>query len=186
MSWACRKPLSHATKSYRVNRPLKNLRADLHGTIFVACDNCLRQAHDIVHDCCVRQEKCRSILKHVLKRYNNRKSCLRPVVSLSHATKSHRVNRPLLTHFTSRAVVVVVVVIREFGVSTSIYGQVSLSYLKYTSKILEEVYPVKLNLISIRKTTGDLHFERFSVKRGATSAVNSRGKYSFYAWYLVV
>ena len=22
MSWACRKPLSHATKSYRVNRPL--------------------------------------------------------------------------------------------------------------------------------------------------------------------
>ena len=64
-----------------------------HNFFFVACDNCLRQAHDIVHDCCVRQEKCRSILKHVLKRYDNRKSCLRPVVSLSHATKSHRVNR---------------------------------------------------------------------------------------------
>ena len=74
------------------------VRADLHGTIFVACDNCLRQAHDIVHDCCVRQEKCRSILKHVLKRYDNPKSCLRPVVSLSHATKSHRVNRPLGGH----------------------------------------------------------------------------------------
>ena len=34
MSWACRKPLSHATKSYRVNRPL-------------------RQAHDMIYDCCV-------------------------------------------------------------------------------------------------------------------------------------
>ena len=41
----------------------------------------------MVYDCRVRQEKCRSILKHVLKRYDNRKSCLRPVVSLSHATK---------------------------------------------------------------------------------------------------
>ena len=43
----------------------------------------------------VRQKKCRSILKHVLKRCDNRKSCRRPVVSLSHATKSYRVNRPL-------------------------------------------------------------------------------------------
>ena len=63
------------------------LRANLHGTIFVACDNGLRQANDMIYDCFVRQEKCRSILKHVLKRYDNRKSCLRPVVSLSHATK---------------------------------------------------------------------------------------------------
>ena len=61
---------------------------------FVACDNGLRQAHDMIYDCCVRQEKCRSILKHVSKRCDNRKSCRRPVVSLSHATKSYRVNRP--------------------------------------------------------------------------------------------
>ena len=43
----------------------------------------------MIYDCCVRQKKCRSILKHVLKRCdNNCKSCRRPVVSLSHATKS--------------------------------------------------------------------------------------------------
>ena len=54
-----------------------------------------RQAYDMTYDC-------RSVLKHVLKCYdifsdvnNNRKSCRRPVVSLSHATKSYRVNRPL-------------------------------------------------------------------------------------------
>ena len=41
----------------------------------------------MIYDCCVRQKKCPSILKHILKRYNNRKSCLRPVASLSHATK---------------------------------------------------------------------------------------------------
>ena len=66
---------------------LQSLRADLQGTIFVACDNGLRQAHDMIYDCCVRQKKCRSILKHVLKRCNNHKSCRRPVVRLSHATK---------------------------------------------------------------------------------------------------
>ena len=48
----------------------------------------------MIYDCCVRQKKCRSILKHVLKRCDNRKSCRRPVVSLSHATKLYRVNRP--------------------------------------------------------------------------------------------
>ena len=63
------------------------VRADLHGTIFVACDNGLRQALDMIYDCCVRQKKCRSILKHVLKRCDNRKSFRRPVVGLSHATK---------------------------------------------------------------------------------------------------
>ena len=63
------------------------LRADLHTTIFVACDNGLRQAHDMIYDRCVRQKKCRSILKHVLNCCENRKSCRRPVVSLSHATK---------------------------------------------------------------------------------------------------
>ena len=40
---------------------------------FVACDNGLRQAHDMIYDCCVRLQKCRSILKHVLKRCDNRK-----------------------------------------------------------------------------------------------------------------
>ena len=49
----------------------------------------------MIYNCCVRQKKCRSILKHVLKRCDNRKLCRRPVVSLSHATKSYRVNRPL-------------------------------------------------------------------------------------------
>ena len=44
-------------------------------------------AYDMIYDCCVRQKKCRSILKHVLKRCDNRKSCRKPVVSLSHATK---------------------------------------------------------------------------------------------------
>ena len=47
------------------NEMIVTLRADLHGTIFVACDNGLRQAHDMIY-CCVRQKKCRSILKHVL------------------------------------------------------------------------------------------------------------------------
>ena len=83
MSWACRKPLSHATKSYRVNRPLKcyDIFSDVHNNRkgrftrydFVACDNGLRQAHDMIYDCCVRLQKCRSILKHVLKRCDNRK-----------------------------------------------------------------------------------------------------------------
>ena len=59
------------------------LKADLHGTIFVACDNGLRQAHDMIYDCCVRQKECRS----VLKRCDNCKSCRRPVVRLSHKTK---------------------------------------------------------------------------------------------------
>ena len=49
----------------------------------------------MIYDCCVRQKKCRSILNHVLKRGDNRKSCRMPVVSLSHATKSYRVNWPL-------------------------------------------------------------------------------------------
>ena len=43
--------------------------------------------YDMIYDCCVRQKKCRSILKHVLKRCDNRKSCRRPVASLPHATK---------------------------------------------------------------------------------------------------
>ena len=80
---SCLRPvvsLSHATKI----APCKGrfTRYD-----FVACDNGLRQAHDMIYDCCVRQKKCRSILKHVLKRCDNRKSCRRSVVSLSHATK---------------------------------------------------------------------------------------------------
>ena len=50
-------------------------------------DNGLRQAQDMIYDFCVRQKKCRSISKHVLKRCDNRKSCRRPVVSLSHETK---------------------------------------------------------------------------------------------------
>ena len=58
----------------------------------------------MIYDCCVRQKKCRSILKHVLKRSDNRKSCRRPVVSLSHATKSYRVNRPLDIYSISDAI----------------------------------------------------------------------------------
>ena len=78
--------------------PFTDQREDFKGRFtrydFVACDNGLRQAHDMIYDCCVRQKKCRSILKHALKRCDNRKSCRKPVVSLSHATKSYRVNRP--------------------------------------------------------------------------------------------
>ena len=59
----------------------------------------------MIYDCCVRQKKCRSILKHVLKRCDNRKSCRWPVVSLSHATKAYRVRADLhdtiLSHATS-------------------------------------------------------------------------------------
>ena len=47
-----------------------------------------------LHNIILRQRKCRSILKHVLKRCDNRKSCHRPVVSFSPASKSHCVNRP--------------------------------------------------------------------------------------------
>ena len=65
----------------------ESVRADSHVTVFVACDNGLRQAHDMIHDCCVSQKKYRSILKHILKRCDNRKSCRKPVVSLLLATK---------------------------------------------------------------------------------------------------
>ena len=62
------------------------IRADLHGTIFVSCDKLTTGLrHDLRLVC--TSEKCRSILKHVLKRCGNRKSCRRPAVSLSHATK---------------------------------------------------------------------------------------------------
>ena len=73
-----------------VQESMSNLRADLHGTIFVACENGLQLARDMTYNCCVREKKCRSILKHGLKRCGNCKSCrtCRPVVmSLSHATK---------------------------------------------------------------------------------------------------
>ena len=56
------------------------LRADLYGTIFVACDK-LTTGLQLVCDCRVRQKKCRSILKNVLKRCDNRKSCRRPVLT---------------------------------------------------------------------------------------------------------
>ena len=79
------------------------LRADLHGTIFVACDNGLRQAHDMIYDCCVRQKECRSILKHVLKRCDNRKSCRRPVIACRMRQKSYRVNQPLRSFLPRRS-----------------------------------------------------------------------------------
>ena len=62
-------------------------RADLHGTIFCHMRQRLTTGprHDLRLLC--TSEKCRSILKHFLKRCDNRKSCRRPVVSLSHATK---------------------------------------------------------------------------------------------------
>ena len=72
---------------------LYTIWADLHGAISVAC-NMLKTGLQLVYDCRVRQRKCRSILKHVLKRCDNRKSCHRPVVSFSPAPKSHSVNRP--------------------------------------------------------------------------------------------
>ena len=49
----------------------------------------------MIYDCCVRQKECRSILKHILKRCDNRKSSRRPVVRLSHATKIVPYCRPL-------------------------------------------------------------------------------------------
>ena len=56
--------INRATLTNLQRRPLKlgSLRADLHGTIFLACDNGLRQAHDMIYDRCVRQKKCRSLL----------------------------------------------------------------------------------------------------------------------------
>ena len=78
-------------------------RADLHGTIFVACDKLTTGLrHDLTttwHDC-----DCRSFLKRVLKSYdifsdvhNNRKSCRGHVVSRM-GQKSYSVN-PLLSFF---------------------------------------------------------------------------------------
>ena len=74
------------------------LRADLQGTTLSHVTS-LRQTYD----CRVRHKKCRTILNHVLKRCDNRsrtesiENVVSPVVSLSHATKSYRVNRPLRT-----------------------------------------------------------------------------------------
>ena len=52
---------------------------------FVSCDEpTTGLRHDLRLVC--TSEKCRSILKHVLKRCGNRKSCRRPAVSLSQAT----------------------------------------------------------------------------------------------------
>ena len=63
----------------------KAIRADLHGTIFVSSDKLTTGLqHDLRLVC--RSEKCRSILKHVLKCCGNCKSCRRPAVSLSALT----------------------------------------------------------------------------------------------------
>ena len=51
---------------------------------FLSHATSLRQAYDLRLGC--TSEKCRSILKHVLKRCSNRKSCRRPAVSLSHGS----------------------------------------------------------------------------------------------------
>ena len=83
----------HFLGTIKKTRAQTLLRADLHGTIFVPCDKFTTGLH-LVYDCRVRQKKCRSILKHFVKRCDNRKSGRRPVVSLSHAPKSHPVNRP--------------------------------------------------------------------------------------------
>ena len=62
---------------------------------FVACDIGLRQAHDMIYDCCVRQKKCRSICDIFSDVHNNRKSCRGPVwvdlhgTTLSHATTAY-------------------------------------------------------------------------------------------------
>ena len=69
------------------------LTGNLHSTIFVAC-NKLTTGLLLVYNCCVCQGKYCSILKHVLKRCDNRKSCRRPVESLSYASKLHCVNQP--------------------------------------------------------------------------------------------
>ena len=67
------------------DRYFQCVRADLHGTIFVSCDKLTTGLrHDLRLGC--TSEKCRSILKHVLKRCSNRKSCRRPAVSLSHGS----------------------------------------------------------------------------------------------------
>ena len=57
---------------FRERLSKRSVRADLHGTIFIVCDD-LRQAHDMFYNCCVSQKKYRSILKHVLTRCDNRK-----------------------------------------------------------------------------------------------------------------
>jgi len=54
-----------------------HFRAHLHGTIFVSCDNLTTGLrHDLRLVC--TPEKCRSILKHDLKRCSSRKSCRGP------------------------------------------------------------------------------------------------------------
>ena len=80
-------------KLQSVTMSLNTRWADLHGAIFVAC-NMLKTGLQILYDCRVPQRKCGSILKHVLKRCDSRKSCRRPVVGLSYAPKSHRGNLP--------------------------------------------------------------------------------------------
>ena len=66
----------------------KQLRADLHGTIFVACDNCKLTA-GLQYDLRLPQRfrTCFKMLRHFSDVHTNHKSCRRPVVSLSHATK---------------------------------------------------------------------------------------------------
>ena len=77
--------LSYSGKSFRKKSMLKIFRANVLKSCrkgrftrydFFACDNGLRQAHDMIYDCCVRLQKCRSILKHILKRCDNRKVML--------------------------------------------------------------------------------------------------------------
>lgn len=59
-----------------------DFRASLQGKFFGACDNGLWQTHDMIYDRYVHQEKC-SILKHVLKGFDNRKSSRGHVVGMS-------------------------------------------------------------------------------------------------------
>ena len=62
------------------------IRLDLHGTVFVSCD---KLTTGLRHDLRLprRFKTCFKMLRHFSDVRTNRKSCRRPVVSLSHETK---------------------------------------------------------------------------------------------------
>ena len=72
------------------------LRPDLHGTIFVAC---AKLTAGLRHDLRLPQrfKTCFKMLRHFFDVHTNRKSCRRPVVSLSHETKIVRCKSALQT-----------------------------------------------------------------------------------------
>ena len=129
----------------------KQLRGDLQGTIFVACD---KLTAGLRHDLRLPQrfKTCFKMLRHFSDVHTNRKSCRRPVVSLSHATKIV----PCKSALTSR----------------DCSGR--------TGKYWPEVVAVRTERMNTRRCTSVLNTKEKS-KRFAGASINLSGRHANYS-----